>query len=193
MLEYIKYATCFIHTKPFFILLTIFKSIFFFTMWADEIRHGVAGTFVIYLSSLLEKTMKSKLLNNTGLGRRGQTAFDVNTPVALGCLHAGIGQTNVNNLLSSLNNPTLNSVTFKLRESQGGKAARLESLPKSTCKHYLAIEKQQALQNGVQVDDNNLVPISWSYDMSKQNPGKGHNSLTGQEAVMSLSSGKYWP
>ena len=80
--------------------------------------------------------------------------------MALGCLHAGIGQTNVNNLLSSLNNPTLNSVTFKLRESQVGKATKLESLSKSTCKHYLAIEKQQALQNGVQVDDNNLVPIS---------------------------------
>ena len=28
--------------------------------------------------------------------------------------------------------------------------------------------------------------------MGKQNPGKGHNSLTGQEAVMGLSSGKYW-
>ena len=104
--------------------------------------------------------MKSKLLNNKGSGRRGQTAFDVNTPVALGCLHAGIGQTSVNNLLSSLNNPTLNSVTFKLREGQGGKAAKLESLSKSTCKQNLAIEKQQALQNGVQVDDNNLVPIS---------------------------------
>ena len=104
--------------------------------------------------------MKSKLLNNKGSGRRGQTAFDVNTPVALGCLHAGIGQTSVNNLPSPLNNPTLNSVTFKFREGQGGKAAKLESLSKSTCKQNLAIEKQQALQNGVQVDDNNLVPIS---------------------------------
>ena len=80
-----------------------------------------------------------------GSGQRGPTAFDVDTPVALGCLHAGIGQTNVNNLLSSLNNPTLNSVTFKLRGSQLGKAAKLESLPKSTCKHYLVIENQQAL------------------------------------------------
>ena len=28
--------------------------------------------------------------------------------------------------------------------------------------------------------------------MGRQNPGKRHNSLTGQEAVMGLSSGKYW-
>ena len=34
-------------------------------MWADEVRHGLAGTLVIYLSSLLKKKMKSKLLNNT--------------------------------------------------------------------------------------------------------------------------------
>ena len=33
----------------------MFQSIFFFTMWADEVRHGLAGTLVIYLSSLLEK------------------------------------------------------------------------------------------------------------------------------------------
>ena len=62
MLEYIKYAKCFIHTKSFFYyyLLIIFQSILFFTMWADEVRHGLAGTLVIYLSSLLEKKMKSK-------------------------------------------------------------------------------------------------------------------------------------
>ena len=28
--------------------------------------------------------------------------------------------------------------------------------------------------------------------MGKQNRGKGHKSLTGQEAVMGLSSEKYW-
>ena len=35
-----------------------------------------------------------------------------------------------------------------------------------------------------------LVPISCSYNMGWQKRGKGHNSRTGQGAVMSLSSGK---
>ena len=101
-----------------------------------------------HIWSVGKKNNEMKTSEQNGSGQRGPTAFDVDTPVALGCLHAGIGQTNVNNLLSSLNNPTLNSVTFKLRESQLGKAAKLESLPKSTCKHYLAIENQQALWHG---------------------------------------------
>ena len=178
----------------YYYLLIIFQSIFFFTMWADEVRHGLAGTLVIYLSSLLKKKNEIKTSEQHRSGKRGPTAFDVNKPVALGCLHAIIGQTHISNLLSSLNNPTINSVTFKLREGQVGKL-KLQSwkrISKSTCKHYLAIEKQEALQNGVQVEDNNLVPISWSCDMRWQKRGKGHNSLNGQEAVMGLSSGNCW-
>ena len=196
MLEYIKYAKGFIHTKSFYYyyLLIIFQSIFFFTMWADEVRHGLAGTLVIYLSSLLEKQNEIKTSEQHRSGKRGPPAFDVNKPEALGCLHASIGQTHISNLLSSLNNPTINSVTFKLREGQVGKL-KLQSwkrIAESTCKHYLVIEEQEALQNGVQVKDNNLVPISWSCDMRWQKRGKGHNSLNGQEAVMGLSSGNCW-
>ena len=74
-----------------------------------------------------------------------------------------------------------------MREREVGKA--VEGVAKSSCQDYLAVEKQEALQNGVQVDDNNLVPISYSYDMGWQKRGKGHNSHTGQGAVMGLSSG----
>lgn len=85
MLEYIKYAKCFIHTKSFFCyyLLIIFQSIFFFTMWADEVRHGLAGTLVIYLSSLLEKKNEIKTSEQHRSGKRGPTAFDVNKPVVV--------------------------------------------------------------------------------------------------------------
>ena len=84
--------------------------------------------------------------------------------------------------------PTLNSVTFKLREREVGKA--VDGIAKSSCRDYLTMEKEEALKNGVQVDKSNLVPISCSFDMSWQKRGKGHNSRTGQAAVMSLSSGK---
>ena len=87
-----------------------------------------------------------------------------------------------------MNAPTINSVTFKLREREVGKA--VEGVAKSSWQDYLVIEKQEALQNSVQVDDNNLVPISCSYDMNWQKRCKGHNSRTGQGAVMGLSSVK---
>ena len=121
-------------------------------------------------------------------GQRGPPAFDINTRMALGCLHVGIGQTHINNVLSTLNAPTLNSVTFKLREREVGKA--VEGIAKSSCQDYLTMEKEEALKNSVQVDKSNLVPISCSFDMGWQKRGKGHNSRTGQAAVMSLSSGK---
>ena len=84
--------------------------------------------------------------------------------------------------------PNYNSVTLKLREREVGKAD--EGVAKTSCQDYLAVEKQEALQNSVQVDDNNLVPISCSYDMGWQKRGKGHNSRTSQGAVIRLSSVK---
>ena len=107
--------------------------------------------------------------------------------MVLGCLHAGIGQTHINNVLSTLNVPTLNSVNFKLREREVGKA--VESIAKSSCQNCLTMEKNEALQNGVKSDEGNLFPIPCSFDMGWQRRGKGHNSRTGQAAVMSLSSG----
>ena len=69
-----------------------------------------------------------------------------------------------------------------MREREVGKAD--EGVAKTSCQDYLAVEKQEALQNSVQVDDNNLVPISCSYDMGWQKRGKGHNSHTGQGALL---------
>ena len=62
--------------------------------------------------------MKLKLLGNIEVAKRGPPAFDINTRVALGCLHAGIGQTHINNVLSTSNIPTINSSTFKRRERE---------------------------------------------------------------------------
>ena len=171
--------------KAFFISLHLGPLSFYNVR--DEVHHGLARTFVI-ICPVCGKNNEIKTSEQHKSGQRVPPAFDVNTRVALGCLHAGIGQTHINNLLSTLNAPTINSVTFKLREREVGKA--VEGVAKSSCQDYLVIEKQEALQNGVQVDDNNLVPISCSYDMGWQKRGKGHNSRTGQGAVMGLSSGK---
>ena len=84
--------------------------------------------------------------------------------------------------------PTLNCDTFKLREREVGKA--VVGTAKSSCQDFLNMETKEALHNGVQVDESNLVPIPCSFDMGWQKRGKGHNSHTGQAAVMSLSSGK---
>ena len=60
----------------------------------------------------------------------------------------------------------------------------------STCEEVLLKEKNYAVATGQQPDENNLVPISCSYDMGWQKRGKGFNFNTGQEAVMGLHTGK---
>ena len=150
-------------------------------------RQGLASIFQIKCS-FCGQNNKIKMSGQHRSGLRGPPAFNINTRAALGCLHAGIGQTHINNVLSTLNAPTLNSVTFKLGEREVGKA--IEKTTRSSCLDCLTKEKEQALKNGIQSDENNLVPIPCSFDMGWQKRGKGHNSPTGHAAVMSLSSGK---
>ena len=119
--------------KVFFLLLfTYHISVHFFFLQCELMKYW--HTCDLFVQSV-GKENEIKTSEQHRSGKRGPTAFDVNTPVALGCLHASIGQTHVNNLLSSFNNPTLNSVTFKLREGQVGKSKlqRWKGVAKSTC------------------------------------------------------------
>lgn len=69
----------------------------------------------------------------------------------MGCLHAGIGQTHINNVLSTINPPTISSSKFKLREREVGKA--VEDVAKTSCLDSLNKEKAQPLKDGFQRDE----------------------------------------
>ena len=51
---------------------------------------------------------------------RGSAIFDVNTKAASGMIHAGIGQSHLNNLLSTLNIPQISHTSLKDREEEIG-------------------------------------------------------------------------
>lgn len=115
-------------------------------------------------------------------------AQDVNTRLALGAPNAGIGHTHVNLLLSCLDIPTVNHVTYKTREREVGKAVELvanESCVMSCCK-----EREMAMAAGAECDSGNLVGVMCSYDMGWQKRGKAHNSPTGHGAVLCVATGK---
>ena len=78
-------------------------------------------------------------------------------------LHAGMGATHVNALLSSLNIPPVHGDTLKAREREIGTA--IEDIANTS-------------QWGSTERVNETVPIGASYDMGWQKRGKGHNSLT---------------
>ena len=121
-------------------------------------------------------------------GKRGPKSFGINSRIALGCLHAGIGQTHLNNLLATANIPGLTNNTFKHQEREVRVA--IEKVAKKSCKQALNDEKVIVLSNGIQPDENNVLPIACSFDMGWQKRGKGNNSNTGHAAVMSMTSGK---
>lgn len=114
-------------------------------------------------------------------GNRGPLVCDINTRAVLGSLHAGMGNTHLNNLLSTMNTPTMNHRLFKRREREVGNA--VENVARNSCEMNLNLEKNVSeLLSGPSTDG--LVGIAVSYDMGWQKRGRGHNSLTGHGAPL---------
>ena len=115
-------------------------------------------------------------------GKRGPNAFDVNTRAALACLHAGIGETHLSEIFSTMNIPTMSRACFKTREREVGQT--VEMVAKESCKEALSLEREHNIKCGVEPDENGLFPISCLYDMGWQKRGKAYNYQTGHGAVM---------
>ena len=88
---------------------TIFLGILPLDNVIEEQQSGLASTFTVLCSQFnAENTIKTSKEHRSGA--RGPLTFDVNTRAALGCLPTGVGNTHLNNLLSTPNN----SSTFKI-------------------------------------------------------------------------------
>ena len=102
-------------------------------------------------------------------GKRGPLCVDTNSRVVLGSLHAGMGHTHVNHLLSTMNVPTISHSTYKTRERKVG--CCVEAVVKESCKKVICEEKKYN-----QIEKDGVVEMAASYDMGWQKRGKGHNS-----------------
>ncbi|XP_028416613.1 uncharacterized protein LOC114540689 [Dendronephthya gigantea] len=87
-----------------------------------------------------------------------------------------------------MNIPTMSRASFKNGEREVGSI--IEGVAKKSCEDVAIKEKNSAILMGAEPDENDLIPISVSYDMGWQKRGKGFNSNTGQGAVMGLDTGK---
>lgn len=103
-------------------------------------------------------------------GQRGPSTHNINSRAVLGCLHTGIGITHLNNLLSTLNVPTINPVTFKSSERETGNA--VEKVARKTCLENMALERKLALDDGATADSDGFVSVSCWYDMGWQKRGR---------------------
>lgn len=152
-----------------------------------ETRSGLSSVFNIQCSKC-GKINNVHTSNHHRTGSRGPKASDINSRAVLGSLHIGVGQTQLNNFLATLNIPTMNSQLFKMREREIGNS--IEKVAKGSCDVYLEQEKENAEKSNNQGEVDSMPAIAVSYDMGWTKRGKGHNSHTGHGASMGLKTGK---
>ncbi len=96
-------------------------------------------------------------------------------------LHAGIGPTHVNALLTCMNVPAVSDKTLKAREREIGPV--IEKVAKSLCLEALEMENSYWNPENIHQDPSgtssivNNVPIGASYDMGWQRGGKDITAL----------------
>ena len=152
----------------------------------NEKQSGLSSIFTVKCS-FCGHNDEVKSSGDHGTGSSGPLASNINTRAALGFLHASIGNTHLNNLLLTMNIPTMNYHLFKKREREIGNV--VENIARESCKLNLNLEKVMAEQYSSPSADG-LVGIAVSYDMGWQKRGRGYNSLTGHGAAMRLATGK---
>ncbi|XP_062607553.1 uncharacterized protein LOC134269372 [Saccostrea cucullata] len=110
----------------------------------------------------------------------GIRAFDVNTKVALGMLHAGIGEKKLSMLLSVLNIPPLSKTSLKKSEREVGRA--VEDVAKNSCKEFATAE--------VESFGNDDLSVSFDGGWQKRGSGRSYSSLSGHAAMIGKETGK---
>ena len=107
---------------------------------------------------------------------------------SLGMLHAGIGPTHVNVILTSMNVPAVSENTLKAREREVGPV--IENVAKSSCLEALEREESCWVSENIYQEPQepssrnvNNIAIGALYDMDWQKRGKGQNSLTGKCSI----------
>ena len=108
-------------------------------------------------------------------GSRGPLVSDINTRAALESLHAGIANTHLNILLSTMNMPTMNQSIFKRREREIGKI--VENVARERCQLNLNLEKAMAQQSSSSADSDELVGIALFHTIWDGKKGEGGKTL----------------
>lgn len=95
-----------------------------------EEKLGIASKFHINCQSCHTTNIISTSKTHKSIGR-GPSAYDHNSSAVLGTLDAGIGETHLNTILTTMNIPNISRSTFKRRETEVGLA--VEQVAKKSC------------------------------------------------------------
>ena len=104
-------------------IITLFSANLSWWNITAETKSGLASVFSITCAVCgTENVVKTSSEHRSS--QRGPNSHDDNSRAALLYLHTGISETHLNNLLCTLNIPSMNPVTFKSRENEIGQAVK---------------------------------------------------------------------
>ncbi|RUA06481.1 MAG: hypothetical protein DSY43_01900 [Gammaproteobacteria bacterium] len=116
--------------------------------------------------------------NNDKEERRGRKINPLARRAVLGCLHQGLGHSQYEGLMASMNIKAMSENTFKRAEREVG--VMIEETSKESCDKWRKKEKRRGKGVGMKA----------SYDAGWQKQGRAHNSRTGQGTMVGLQTGK---
>ncbi|XP_062575241.1 uncharacterized protein LOC134237162 [Saccostrea cucullata] len=114
------------------------------------------------------------------IGQNGQGPFDINTKLAVALTYAGIGESVVSKIFSTLNIPILTPRNLKKRERETVPA--LETLARNSCDEALQLEVHQSSESG--------LVLSYDAGWQKRGSGRNYNSLSGHALMIGSKTGK---
>ena len=113
---------------------------------------------------------------------RGSAIFDVNTKAASGMIHAGIGQSHLNNLLSTLNIQQISHTSLKDREEEIG--AIIETSANNSVDAALKQEQELTVKEKYVEDGVPGIEISSDAAWQKRGSQRSYNNLSGNASAI---------
>ncbi|XP_069102468.1 uncharacterized protein [Argopecten irradians] len=108
----------------------------------------------------------------------------MNTKLATGMLHTGIGATQVNSILTSLNIPAVSHAMLDRRQRETGSA--LEVLAKESAEEWR--EQEKRLTSEITGEDS--IEVSVDAGWQKRGSGRSYDSLSGHCSMIGKYTGK---
>ncbi|VDI35832.1 Hypothetical predicted protein [Mytilus galloprovincialis] len=151
--------------------------------------YGVAGILYVQCSECgdVAKIRLGKT-HYANKNKRGVGRFDVNTKLAAGMIHAGIGETQLNNLLAAMNVHYPHHKSLKSRENEVGDI--MEYQANASERKFLLDEAFQSMT--IDAEGNEQAGINASTDTcwQKKGSGRAYNSLSGVASLIGEKTGK---
>ncbi|CAG2242653.1 unnamed protein product [Mytilus edulis] len=143
--------------------------------------YGVTG--IVYVKCHICESVNRIRLGKTHHStehKRGLGTFDVNTKLATGMLHVGIGETQINNLFSTMNVHYPHHKTLKSRENEVGIV--METQATNSEQKFLLDEAFQSMTIGAEENENTGtdtgLKLSTDTCWQKKGSGRSYDSLS---------------